>query len=162
MVTPRLLLLTVLSYLASSSAAVLPRNSDYAKHIICGARAKVTLENFRKAEKLAKITDQELDQLLKAYTNATGFQRLGNGLIGDKPHPAAKQLYHSTLEATRDVLKMCAEDGGLVPGYRKAGSWAVPGVPTLPECGKKKLHLVVITREHIKPGPSVTDEMWPR
>ncbi len=94
---------------------------------------------------MLKLSKEELDRLLETYTRTSGMDRLRNGYVGDRAHPAAGELYQSVLNATRGVLQLCTEHGGLVPGYRQQGIWTIPEVPTLAACGSKKLRLVVVT-----------------
>ncbi len=138
-------------------------NASYAHAMVCGWRAKATLQQVVDAGKYSKLTPPELDKLLATYTNTSAMERLRQGYVGEIRHTAAGSFFHSgAMEAAAAVLRLCTEEGGLVPSYRSRGSWAVPGVRALPECGSKKLHLVVVTGEHIKPGAMATERMWGR
>lgn len=154
---------TTLLLCISGDAELIRMNASHAHTTVCGWRAKATLQQIVEAGKYSKLKPPELDKLLVTYTNTTAMERLRQGYVGETRHTAAGSFFHSgAMEAAAAVLRLCTEEGGLVPSYRSRGSWAVPGVRTLPECGSKKLHLVVVTGEHIKPGATATERMWGR
>lgn len=145
-----------------NTCARIPDIATYSQRIHCGLRAAATTKHMNEAGKVLNLGTEELNRLLETYLNTSGMSRLSSGYIGDRAHPAAGELHQSVLNSTRFVLQLCAEHGGLVPGYRKQGTWAIPEVPTLPMCGGKRLHLVVVTHLNVKPGYKMTEGMLGR
>lgn len=164
---PPTLLLSLLLLLAQLSgragSAPIDQRAINAAHanvrLVCLVRAGIASSAAQRAGTLKVLAPVHLAQLVSSYTDTPAMRQLAGGYIGKRRHALAKDLHKSVQAAAEKMLRLCAEEGGLVPLFQSSGQWAVPPAPQLPGCGSKRLHVVVVTSDSIKPGFSMSQHM---